>query len=205
MLSKTLKRTVVVGSVYLGKPKLAVLLELEEAYMEMVKEAVEHAVENNIKSLAKLHNAFYKRFRERYPEMPTRLIKGAIADATRRAKSFLRLKKQGRAYTVKPTVGTVTITYSDNQDWWLQGDAILLRTHRGWLEVPLRIHRQYIRYRYGGWRLGRELRFKLDGGKVVFYLVFEGEFEVSYDPANVVAVDVNEDNVTLVVYENGER
>lgn len=201
-LSKTLKRTVVVESVYLGRPKLVILRELEKACMEMVREAVEYAVENNVRSLAKLHRALYKRFRERYPMMPTRLVKGAIADAARRAKSFLKLRKQGRAYTDKPSVKRVTITYPDNQDWRLQGDTVLLRTHCGWLEVQLRIHRHYIRYRYGGWRLGRELRFKINGRKLVFYLTFEKEFEVSYNPANVVAVDVNEDNVTVAVYRD---
>ena len=79
---------------------------------------------------------------------------------------------------------------------------ILLRTHHGWLEVSLGIHKHYIRYRYGGWRLGRELRFKIAGRKIVFYLTFEKEFEVSYSPANVVAVDVNEGNVTLAVYKD---
>ena len=201
-LSKTLKRTVVVESIYLGKPRQAILRELEVAYREMVKEAVNYAVENNVKSLAKLHKAFYRRFREKYPKMPTRLVKGAIADAARRAKSFLKLKKQGKAYTDKPEVKKVTITYPDVQDWRLQGDTILLRTHRGWLEVPLRIHKHYIKYRYSGWRLGRELRIKIVERKLVFYLTFEREFEVEYEPANVVAVDTNENNVTVAVYEN---
>ncbi len=80
-LSKTLKRAVVVESTYLGRPKLAVLKELEKAYREMVEEAVSYAVENNVKSLAKLHRTFYRRFREEHPNMPTRLVKGAIADA----------------------------------------------------------------------------------------------------------------------------
>ncbi|MEB2837153.1 MAG: IS200/IS605 family accessory protein TnpB-related protein [Desulfurococcales archaeon] len=203
-LSKTLKRTVIVESAYLGKPKLAILRELEEAYREMVEEVVKYAVENNAKSMAKLHKALYKRLREKYPEMPTRLVKGAIADAARRAKSFLRLKRLGRAYTDKPEVKRVTITYPDNQDWRLQGDAILLKTHRGWLEVPLRIHKHYIRYRYGGWRLGRELRFKITGRTLVFYLVFERELDIEYEPVNVVAVDVNENNVTVAIYKNAK-
>jgi putative transposase len=203
-LSKTLKRTVVVESIYLGKPKIAVLRELEIAYRDMVEEAVEYAVENNIKSLAKLHKALYRRFRGKYPEMPTRLAKGAIADAARRAKSFLKLRKQGRAYTDKPEVRKVTITYPDDQDWELQGDTILLKTHRGWLEIPLRIHKHYIRYRYGGWWLGRELRFKLARRKIVFYLTFERDFTIAYDQSNIVAVDVNENNVTVAVYVNAK-
>ena len=76
-----------------------------------------------------------------------------------------------------------------------------MKTHQGWIEIPLRIHKHYIRYHYGGWRLGRELRFKIVGRKVVLYLTFEKEFEVEYGPANVVAVDVNENNVALAVYE----
>ena len=203
-LLKTLKRTIVVESVYLGKPKLAILRELEKAYLEMVKEAVNYAVDNNVKSLAKLHKALYRRFREKYPEMPTRLVKGAIADAARRAKSFLKLKKQGKAYTDKPEVKKVTITYPDAQDWALQGDTILLKTHRGWLEVPLRIHKHYLRYCHGGWRLGGELRFKIAGRKLVFYLAFEREFEVEYEPDNVVAVDINENNVTVAVYKSAK-
>jgi IS605 OrfB family transposase len=200
--SKTLKRTVVIESIYLGRPKLAILTELEKAYKDMVEKAVDYAVGNNVKSLAKLHKALYKEFREKHPEMPTRLVKGAIADAARRARSFLKLKKQGRAYTDKPVVKRVTITYPDGRDWRLRGDTILLGTHRGWLEVPLRIHKHYTRYRYGGWRLGRELRFKIAGHKLIFYLTFEKDFDVSYNPANVMAVDVNEDNVTLAVYQN---
>ncbi len=203
-LSKTLKRTVIVESVYLGKPKLAILRELEAAYREMVREAVNYAVRSNVKSLAKLHKALYRRFREKYPEMPTRLVKGAIADAARRAKSFVKMKKQGKAYTDKPEVRKVTITYPDTQDWRLQGDTILLRTHRSWLEVPLRIHKYFIKYRYGGWRLGRELRFKIVGRKPVFYLTFEREFEVEHEPVHVVAVDVNESNVTVAVYKSAK-
>ena len=103
----------------LGKPKLAIVRELEKACMEMVKEAVNYAVENNVKSLTKLHRVFYRRFREKYPKKPTRLVKGAIADAARRAKSFLRLKRQGQAYTDKLEVRRITITHPDNQDWRL--------------------------------------------------------------------------------------
>ena len=168
----------------------------------MVREAVDYAVENNVKSLAKLHKALYRRFREKHLEMPTRLVKGALVDAVRRAKSFLKLRKQGRAYTEKPVVKRVTITYLDTQDWKLQRDTILLKTHRGWPEIPLMIHKHYIRYRYGEWRLGRELRFKIAGRKLVFYLTFEKEFKVRYNPSNVVAVDVNEDNVAVAVYRD---
>ena len=202
-LSKTIKHTVQVESKYLGKPKLAVLKELEEMYRDMVANATEYAVVNGIKSLKKLHQAKYKEFRQRYPDAPSRLVKGAIADALRRAKSFLALKRKGKAYTDKPEVKQVTITYNDDQDWKFKGDAILLKTHKGWIEIPLRVHRYLRKHLEEGWKLAKELKFKLVGRKAVFYLVFQKEFEVQYNEKNVVAVDVNESNVTVAVFQDG--
>jgi transposase len=51
--------------------------------------------------------------------------------------------------------------------------------------------------------LASELRFKTLGRKVVAYLTFTREFEVGYDPRNVVAVDVNENNVTIALFKGG--
>ena len=50
---------------------------------EMLKEMVEYAVKYKA-SQSTLHRAFYPRFRERYPWLPTRVIKGAYRDAVRR-------------------------------------------------------------------------------------------------------------------------
>lgn len=75
--------------------------------------------------------------------MSAGLLKGAIADATKRAKRLLRLEKQNKTYTDKPVVRRATVTYPDGQDWLLQGDTILLRTQCGWVEIPLRMHRQH--------------------------------------------------------------
>ena len=47
----------------------------------------------------------------------------------RRARSFRKSKKLGRAYTDKPMIRRITITYSDSQDWRLEGGVIKLRTH----------------------------------------------------------------------------
>jgi transposase len=41
-----------------------------------------------------------------------------------------------------------------------------------------------------------ELRLKLSSGKILVYLTLAREFEVSYNPDNAVAVDLNENNVT---------
>jgi len=168
----------------------------------MLVEMVEYAVKYRA-SQETLHRVFYEKFRERYPWLPTRVIKGAYRDATRRAKSFRERKKRGKVYKDKPEVRRVAITYSDSQDWRLEGGAVKLRTHRGWVELRYRNHKQLHRYLYGGWRLASELRFKTLGRKVVAYLTFTREFEIGYDPRNVVAVDVNENNVTIAFFKGG--
>jgi len=142
---------------------------------------------------------FYHRFREKYPWLPTRVIKGCYRDAVRRAKSFRELKKKGIARSDKPVVKRITITYSDSQDWRLSNGAVEVRTHRGWVKIHYRSHKQLYRYLYNGWKLSSELRLKLNGGKVVIYLTFTKSFETIYNPNNVVAIDANENNVTVAV------
>jgi IS605 OrfB family transposase len=200
-LSKTLTRTVALEC-YANRYARRALREIEGAYREMLVEMVEYAVKYRA-SQETLHRVFYEKFRGRYPWLPTRVIKGAYRDAVRRAKSFRERKRKGKVYKDMPEVRRVTITYSDSQDWRLEDGVIKLRTRRGWVELRYRNHKQLHRYLYGGWRLASELRFKVLGKKVVVYLSFTREFEVGYDPRNVVAVDVNENNVTIALFKDG--
>jgi IS605 OrfB family transposase len=200
-LSKTLTRTVILDC-YANRYARRALREIESAYREMLVEMVEYAVKYKA-SQETLHRVFYEKFREKYPWLPTRVIKGAYRDAARRAKSFRERKKKGKAYKDKPEVRRVTITYSDSQDWRLEDGVIKLRTHRGWVELRYRSHKQLRRYLYSGWRLASELRFKILGRKIVVYLSFTRELEVGYDNRNAVAVDVNENNVTIALFKNG--
>jgi len=200
-LSKTITKTVVLEC-YTNRFARRSLREIEDAYREMLVEMVEYAVKYKA-SQETLHNVFYEKFRERYPWLSTRVIKGAYRDAVRRAKSFRERMKRGKVYKDKPEVRRVTITYSDSQDWRLEDGVIKLRTHMGWVELRYRNHKQLCRYLYSGWRLANELRFKILGKKVVMYLSFTREFEVGYDLRNVVAVDVNENNVTIALFKDG--
>ena len=199
--SKTLTRTVVLEC-YANRYARRALREIEGAYREMLVEMVEYAVEHKA-SQETLHRVFYEEFRGRYPWLPTRVIKGAYRDAARRAKSFRERKRRGKAYKDRPEVKRVTITYSDSQDWRLEDGVIKLRTHRGWVELHYRNHKQLYGYLYGGWRLASELRFKILGRKIVVYLSFTKSFDVDYNPRNVVAVDVNENNVTIALFKDG--
>ena len=199
---KTLKKTVVLEG-WTNRYGRQALREIEEAYRSMLQEIVNYAVEHRA-SQATLHKVFYHKFREKYPWLPTRIIKGCYRDAVRRAKSFKELKKRGMAKTDKPVVKKTTLTYSDSQDWRLRDGTIEIRTHKGWTKIHYRSHKQLHRYLYNGWKLSSELRLKLSGWKVVIYLTFTKNFEVIYSSSNVVAVDVNENNVTLAMFRDGK-
>jgi len=78
--------------------------------------------------------------------------------------------------------------------------VIRVRTHIGWAELHYRGDKQLWGYLYGGWKLSKELRIEVANGRITAYLAFEKVAKVSYDPDNVVAVDINEDNVTAAVF-----
>ena len=113
-LFKVLRRTAVLDY-YANKPSREALGEIVEPLKAMIEETVEYALEHKA-SQETLHMVFYERYRDQYPWMPTRVIKGTYRDAARRAKAFRELLKKGRAYTGRPEVRRVKIVYSDNQD-----------------------------------------------------------------------------------------
>jgi putative transposase len=197
-LLKTLKRTVILEGWTSSIGKQA-LREIEDAYREMLGEMLCYALEYRA-SQSTLHRIFYNRFREEYPWLPTRNIKGCYRDAIRRARSFKKLKKKGQAERDKPKIRSITITYSDSQDWRLRESYVEVRTHRGWIRIDHRNHRQLHRYLYNNWKPSSELRLKIAGGRILIYLTLIKEFEISYNPDNAVAVGINENNVTLAVF-----
>jgi IS605 OrfB family transposase len=147
---------------------------------------------------------FYERYRREYPWMPSRVIKGAYRDAVRRAKSFRERLKKGRARTRKPEVRRVTIVYSDNQDWSIESGSLKIKTHRGWVELKYGNNKQLHRYLYGGWIPASELKLKADGGRrVLAYITFVKVYAILYDKMNVIAVDGNENNITIAIFKNG--
>jgi len=104
---------------------------------------------------------------------------------------------------LRPEIENVTIHYSDSRDWRLEDGVIRVRTHRDWVELHYRGDKHLWGYLYGGWELSKELRIKVTNGRIMTYLAFKRIAEVSYDPDNVIAVDINEDNVTAAVFVGG--
>jgi putative transposase len=112
--------------------------------------------------------------------------------------------KKGKAYTGKPEVRRVTIVYLDNQDWSIESGSLKIRTHRGWVELKYGNNKQLHRYLYGGWIPASELKLKTGGGRrVLAYITFVKVYTVFYDKTNVIAVDVNENNITIAIFRNG--
>jgi hypothetical protein len=197
-LLKTLKRTIILEG-WTNSIGRQALREIEEAYREMLGEMLCYTLDYRA-SQPTLHRIFYNRFREEYPRLPTRIIKGCYRDAIRRARSFKKLKKKGQTERDRPEIRSITITYSDSQDWRLREGYVEVRTHRGWNRIGYRNNKHLHRYLYNNWKPSSELMLKIAGGRILIYLTFTKEFEVSYNPDNSVAVDINENNVTLAVY-----
>jgi len=197
-LTKILRRTVILEG-WVNRFGRQALREIEDAYREMLDVMIDYALEHGA-SQSTLHRIFYSRFRDKYPWLPTRVIKGAYRDAVRRAKSFKKKKRKGETEKDKPVIRSITLIYSDSQDWRLREGYVELRTHRGWIRIGYRNNKQLHRYLYNNWKPSSELKLKLTDGKILVYLTLTKEFEVYYNPDNAVAVDINENNVTLAVF-----
>jgi IS605 OrfB family transposase len=199
---KVLRRTVVLEC-YANRVAREALRDIVEPLKNMIGEMVEYALKHNA-SQNTLHRVFYERYRREYPWIPTRVIKGAYRDAARRAKSFRERLKKGKARTRKPEVRRVTIVYSDNQDWKIENGSLKIKTHRGWVELKYGNNKQLHRYLYGGWIPASELKLKADGGRrVLAYITFVKVYAILYDKMNVIAVDGNENNITIAIFKNG--
>jgi IS605 OrfB family transposase len=196
-LTKILRRAVILEG-WVNRFGRQALREIEDAYREMLDVMIDYALEHGA-SQSTLHRVFYNRFRDKYPWLPTRIVKGCYRDAVRRAKSFKK-KMKGETEKDKPVIRSITLIYSDSQDWRLREGYVELRTHRGWIRIGYRNNKQLHRYLYSGWKPSSELKLKLIDGKILVYLTLVREFEVSYNPDNAVAVDINENNVTLAVF-----
>jgi len=193
-------RTVVVPSAVLSKRKFDALRELEEMYRRVVAELVEFGFSRNVKTFTGLKKHMYRVLREKYPQLPSHFIHTACQDASTRIESFLELKRRGRAYTEKPVVRKVSIWLDDHLWRPVSYTAIRVATHRGWITIELQPHKLYWKYINSGWRLRTQPKLRLDyrERRVYVYFTFEKEVE-SYNPRGWIAVDVNENNVTILV------
>jgi len=77
-LTKILRRTVILEG-WVNRFGRQALIEIEDVYREMLDVMIDYALEHRA-SQSTLHRIFYNRFRDRYPWLPTRVIKGAYRE-----------------------------------------------------------------------------------------------------------------------------
>ncbi|MFP3234404.1 MAG: IS200/IS605 family accessory protein TnpB-related protein [Sulfolobaceae archaeon] len=200
---KTLKRTVKLESDFLNEWKFRVLREVEEYQRKFVNEMIEVILSEGLPTTRKkLHERFYREYKEKYPFLPSRVIEGSYIVAGRIVKSFRERKKSGLTRKDKPEYKKVVITIPNTVNWRFNKVSVNVLTHKGWVEIPLKFTKQFTRYVYEGWRASQELKLRLVGRKVLVWLTFEKEVEVESKDGNYISIDVNENNVTLATFEN---
>ena len=200
---KTLKRTVRIESDFLNEWKYRVLREVEEYQKKIVNEMIEIILSEALPTTRKkLHERFYNHYKEKYPFLPSRVIEGAYIVAGRIVKSFRERRKRGLTKKDKPEYKRVMITIPNTINWRFNRVFISVLIHKGWVEVPLKFTKQFSRYVYEGWMVSQELKLRLVGRKILVWLTFEKEVEVESKEGNYLSIDVNENNVTVAVFED---
>ncbi|KUH33304.1 transposase [Thermococcus celericrescens] len=209
-----LTRTVVLESLPLTKRKFKAIKEVYDEYSEILKFLTNYAVENRVKSHLKLRKIFYKKLKEEH-DLPTHYYYTVCQDATTRAKSFLELKKKGKAKTKKPVIRNVSL-WLDDVLWDYKrfprfnilknGRKILIigfTTKRGRIKLSLKPHKLFFRYLDEGWKIkpGIKLRLLEKERKVLAYFVFEKEFTELEPTGRFLSVDYNADNVSFGTHE----
>ncbi|WP_048087269.1 IS200/IS605 family accessory protein TnpB-related protein, partial [Metallosphaera yellowstonensis] len=199
---KTLKRTVKLEGDFLNEWKYRVLKEVEEHQRKFVNEMIEVILSEGLQTTRKkLHERFYSHYKEKYPFLPSRVIEGSYIVAGRIVKSFRERRKRGLTRKDKPEYKRVMITIPNMVNWRFNKVLVSVLTHKGWVEIPLKFTKQFTRYVHEGWRVSQELKLRLVGRKVLVWLTFEKEVEVESKEGNHISIDVNENNVTVAVFE----
>jgi IS605 OrfB family transposase len=199
---KTLERTVRLESDFLNEWKYRVLREVEEYQKKIVNEMIGVILSEALPTTRKkLHERFYSDYKEKYSFLPSRVIEGAYIVAGRIVKSFRERRKRGLTRKDKPEYKRVMITIPNTVNWRFNKVSVSVLTHKGWVDIPLKFTKQFTRYVYEGWRVSQELKLRLVGRKILVWLTFEKEVEVGSKDGNYISIDVNENNVTLAVFE----
>ncbi len=207
-------RTIILESYPLTRRKFDAVKEVYDEYSEILEFLANYAVENRVKSYLKLRKLFYKKLKEEH-DLPTHYYYTVCQDATTRARSFLELKKKGRARTEKPEIRNVSL-WLDDVLWDYKrfprfntlrdGRKILiigLTTKRGRIKLPLKPHKLFFKYLSESWKVkaGVKLRLIEEERKILAYFVFEKEFEEPEVTGNFLSVDYNADNVSFGTQE----
>nr|WP_291998728.1 transposase [Caldivirga sp.] len=177
------------------------LKEVEGEYRGILEDALEYGLRSGVNSFVMLKAGIYGAEREKHGGLPSHYIYTACEDASMRLKSFLKLRRLGRAYTDRPELRSVTV-HLDDHLWRFGLDAIRVATKRGWVGLEPQYHKLFWMYLNGGWGLASEARFKLlEGNFVEFFIVFKKDEPKPYEPKGFIPVDLNENSVSVLLDE----
>jgi len=159
---KTLKRTGKLESDPVNEWKCRVLREVEGYQKKIVNEMIDIILSEVYQLLGRSYTrGFTVIIRRSTPSYLQGLLKVPTVVASRIVKSFRERKRKGLTRKDKPEYKSVMITIPNMINWRFNRVFISVLTHKGWVEIPLRVTKQFILHE--GWRVSQELKLRLVG------------------------------------------
>jgi putative transposase len=186
--------------VQLTNRKSELLEHLLTVYRDVVQRAVDYAIENNIKSRGKLHERLYRELRAKYPELASHYIYTAFTMALGIVRGFNKRRKSGRVRKEKPEVSRLnTIMLDDYHLFKVVEDVLRLNVGKSYLWLPLKpteFQKRILKNVAQGCSLSKK------GDRWFLNVTYEDNPE-SFKPEGVLAYDVNEKSLDMLVAKDG--
>ncbi len=168
---------------------------LFSTYRSMLNELLFYAHARRITSFKRLKAEKYRELRARLPKLPSHYIYTACQMACSIYKVFRKLKRRGRVKADRPSFKKDTIMLDDHLfsldlDSW----TVSIATPRGRAKFRL-LHGQY-HEKFKAMRPGQAWLVKR-GRELWLKVVFRTEVELREPNGRVLAIDVNENNITI--------
>ncbi|XRO77184.1 RNA-guided endonuclease InsQ/TnpB family protein [Methanocaldococcus sp. 10A] len=218
-----LSKTVVLKSKPLTRTKIKIIENTIEVYKEILSIALDFGLKNKIKGHIKIRKGIYEEIKNKYPKLPTHYIYTASQDASTRIKSFISIKKKGKAYTKIPKIKRASLwldeilfNYKDfkiNIEKLYSMDKegkktmhLRLSTPNGRIVIPLKPHKLFFKLLNEGWNIksGFKLILNKEDGTISVLIPLEKEITINDNYKTVYALDFNMDNITYGNLENIE-
>ncbi|RLG00129.1 MAG: transposase [Thaumarchaeota archaeon] len=169
-------------------------------FIDMVNELLEFAHKNHITSFKRLRISKYYEFRRKFPDLPSHYIYTACQMACSIYRAFRKLKRRGRAKDGKPVFRKSTIMLDDHLfSLDLRSWIATIATPQGRVKFRLlhgQCHEKFETMKLGqGWLVKR-------GHELWLKVVFRKVVELREPNGRALAIDVNENNVTIA-FPNG--
>jgi len=175
---------------------------LFETYKRIVNELLDYAHSKGITSFKKLKSEKYYELRQKYPKLPSHYIYTACQMVCSIYKSFRKLKRRGKVEADEPRFRKDVIMLDDHLfKLNLNGWIVNISAPCGRVKLKL-LHGKY-HERFKNWRVGQAWLVKRNNG-LFLNVVFRKEVKLR-EVVDVIGVDVNENNVTIALFNGFKR